>query len=61
MILDFSFGGRTSHGHEIVLELVPGADFRHILHHFSSPTCLKGPWGQVWPGSGPKPKLKFRF
>ena len=45
----------------MVLELVSGADFRCVLHHFSSLTCLKGSWGQVWPESGPKPKLKFRF
>ncbi len=60
-IFDFSFGGRTAHGHEMALELVPGADLRCVLHHFSSLTCLKGSWGQVWPESDPNPKLKSRF
>ncbi len=59
MISDFSFGGRTENGHEMVFELVFGVDVRCLLHHFSSLTCLKGSWGQVWPGHGPKPKLKF--
>jgi hypothetical protein len=56
--LDFSFGGRTENGHEMVLELVSGADTRCVLHHFSSLTCLKGSWGQV---CGPKQKLKSRL
>ena len=56
-----SFGGRTEHGHEMLLDFVSGADFRCVLHHFSSPTCLTGSWGQVVPESGPKPKLKSRF
>ena len=60
-ILDFSFGGRTENDHEMVLELVSGADFRFVLHHLSSLTCFKGSWGQVWPENGPKPKLKSRF
>ncbi len=60
-IWDLSVGGRTENGHEMVFALVSGADFRCILHHFSSLTSLKRSWGQVWPENGPKPKLKFRF
>ncbi len=60
-ILDFSFGGRTENGHETVLELVSGADFRCVLHHVSSLFGLLGSWGQVWPENGPKPKLKSIF
>ncbi len=56
-----SFGGRTANGHEMVLELVSGADFRCVLHLLLSLTCLKRSWGQVWPETGPKPKLKYRF
>ncbi len=33
-ILDFSLGGRREKGHEMVFELVSGADFRCVLHHF---------------------------
>ncbi len=32
MILDFSFGGRLEHGHEIGFELVSGVDFRCVPH-----------------------------
>ncbi len=60
-ISDFSFGGRTDNGHEMVSALVSGADFRCVLHQFSSLTWLKGSWGQVWPENGPKPKLKARL
>ncbi len=60
MILDFSFGGRKQKSHGMVLELVPGADYTCVLHHFSSLALLMGSWGQVWPESGQKPKLKFR-
>jgi hypothetical protein len=35
--------------------LVYGADFKCVLHHFSSLTRLTGSWGQVWPESGRKP------
>ncbi len=57
-ILDFSFGARTENGHEMVLDLASGADFGYVLNHFSSLTCLKGSWGQVWPEHGPKPNPK---
>ncbi len=60
-ILDFSFGSRTENGHEMAVEFVSGADFRHVLHHRSSVTCLKGSWGKVWQENGPRLKLKFRF
>jgi hypothetical protein len=59
-ILGFSFGGRTENRFEMALGLVSGADFRHILQPFSSLTRLPGSWGQVWPESGPKPKLRCR-
>ena len=38
----------------MALELVYGANFRRVLHHFSSLTRLKGSWGQLWPKTGPK-------
>jgi hypothetical protein len=60
-ILDFSFGDRTENENEMVLKLVSGVEFSCVLYHFSSPTCLKGSWGQVWPENGPKPKLKSIF
>jgi hypothetical protein len=50
---NFSFGGRTNL-YEIAVDLVSGADFRCVLHYFSSFTRLGGSWGQVWPESGPK-------
>ena len=31
-----------------------------IRHHFSTRT-LQGPWGQVWPTTGPNPKLQNNF
>ncbi len=60
-ILGFSFGGRTENGHEMVLKLVSGADFRFVLHNLSSMTRLPGSWGQVLQENVPKPKLKFIF
>ncbi len=60
-VLDFSFGGRTENGHEMVLEMVSGVDFETVLHHLSSLTWLRGSWGQVWQENGPKPKLKFIY
>ncbi len=59
-ILDLCLGGRTENGHEMVLELVPGADFRCVLHNLSSLTCLKGSWGQVWRKSGPEGRFTAR-
>ena len=47
--------------HEMTLELVHGADFACVLHHFSSPTRLKGPWSQNLAQNSQKPKLKFKF
>ncbi len=48
-IFDLCFDCRTENGHEMALELVPGVDFRCVLHHLSRS------WGQVWLESGPKP------
>ncbi len=41
------------------LELVSGADFGCVLHHFSSPTRLDGSRGQVRPEMGLKPKIQI--
>ncbi len=41
-MLDWSFGGRTEQGHEMAAELVSRADFRCVLHHFSSRPRLEG-------------------
>ncbi len=60
-ILDFSFGGRTENRYDLALEMVSGANFRCVLHHISSLTRLEGSWDQVWPESGPKPKIKYIF
>ena len=43
-------------GHET--ELVSGANFVCVLHHFSGPTRLKGPRGQCQPEIRRKPKAK---
>ncbi len=59
MILDFSFGGRTEKGNEIVLELASGADVRCVLHHVSSLTHLEGFLGPSLPGKRPKLVLVF--
>ncbi len=40
--LDFSFGGRTENHYETALELVSGADFKCVLHHFPSLARLEG-------------------
>ncbi len=53
-ILDLSFGCRTENRYEMAFKLVSGADFRCILHPFSS-------LNRSWQENGPKPKLKFRF
>jgi hypothetical protein len=60
-MLDCSFGGRTENRYEVALELVSGADFRCVLHNYSSLSRFKVSWGQVLPEKDPKPKLKFRF
>jgi hypothetical protein len=36
------------------VELVYGANFKCVLHHFSSLTRLKGSWGQLGPKTDPK-------
>ncbi len=41
-----------SNGHETALQLVSGANFGPVLHHFSSSTRLDGSQGQVWPEIG---------
>ncbi len=46
--------------HEIALELVSWANLRCVLHLFSSLTCLKGSWGQLWPTNDSKqPKTRM--
>ncbi len=45
----------------MALELVPGANFRHVPHHFSSLIRWNGSWGQAWPGNDRKTKLKSYF
>ncbi len=45
-ISDFSFDGRTENGHEVAFELVSWADFKCLLHHFSSLAQLKRSWGR---------------
>jgi hypothetical protein len=52
---DFSFGGRTENVHEMALGLVPGADFKCILHHLSNPSRLKGSLRPSSAGKRPKP------
>ena len=37
----------------MAFELVSVADFRHVLHHFSSPTCSKGVLGPTLAGRAP--------
>ncbi len=38
----------------MVLESAYEANFRCVLHHLSSLTRSKGPWGQLWPKTDPK-------
>ena len=38
----------------MAFKLVYGANFRCVLHHFSSLTRLKGSCGQLWPKTCPK-------
>ncbi len=43
----------------MTFEFISWADFRCVLHQFSSLTRSKGSWGQVWPESGRnRPKLQ---
>ena len=42
--------------HEMVLELVWGADFCCNRHCRTSPVVLEGFWGQVWPKIGRTPE-----
>ncbi len=53
-ILDFTFWGRREKDHEMSFEFVSGADFRRMLHHFSSRARLEASWGQVWLEKWPK-------
>ena len=58
-ILDFSFGGRTEDGHEMVLELVSGADFRCVFTLFFEPDLFKG---VLWPSlAGKRPKTETQI
>ena len=48
--------------HEMVLELVCGADLWCNQHCRTTPVVLEGFWGQVWPKIGRKPeKSEFRI
>ncbi len=44
--LDFSFGGRTENGHEVVFELVSGVDLMYVPHIVLNLTHLKGSWAK---------------
>ncbi len=50
----FTCGSGPENGHETALELVSGANFGCVLHHFSSPTRWNGSRGQVLPETGQK-------
>jgi hypothetical protein len=60
-ILDFSSCGRTENRYAMLFQWVSRVDFRCVLHHFSSLTCLNGSWAKIWSGSDPKPKVKSIF
>ena len=51
-------GSGLTNRHETALELVSGANFGCVLHHFSSPTRWNGSRGQVRPETGEKPTSK---
>ena len=58
----FVFWPRPGNGHEMTLKLVSGANFRSVLHHFSSLTHWSGSRGQVRPETDRKrPKLRLWF
>ena len=63
--LSGSLGGgdfRIPNCHEMVLELVWGADFWFNRHCRTSPVVLEGFWGQAWPKIVRKPeKSEFRI
>jgi hypothetical protein len=48
-------------GHETALELVSGANFGCVLHHFSSLTRWNGSRCQVRPETGQKPNTNYMF
>ena len=52
---------KIENGHERALELVSGANFGCVLHHFSGPTHLEGSRGQVRQGIGQKPRKQVLF
>ncbi len=56
----FNSGSGPDKGHETALELVSGANFEGMLHHFSSPTRWNGSRGQVRPETCPKPKTQVK-
>ena len=47
---------RIPNCHEMVLELICGADFWCNRHCRTSPVVPEGSWGQVWPKIGRKPR-----
>ena len=53
---------RIPNCHEMVLELVWGADFWFNRHCRTSPVVLEGFWGQAWPKLGRKSeKSEYRI
>ncbi len=57
----FCIGSGPDNGHETALELVSGANFGRVLHHFSIPTRWNGSRGQVRPATGQKPNRNYDF
>ncbi len=55
--LHFSFCLGPGIHHEMVSELVYGANSRCVLHHFSSLTCLTESWGLLWSTNGPTQQI----
>ena len=58
-ILDFSFGGRTENGHEMVLEWVSGVDFTFVLTFFE-PDPFAGLLGPSFAGKRAKPETQIQ-
>ncbi len=57
--LTLTFGSGPENGHETALELVSGANFGCVLHHFSSPARLDWSRGQVLPELVQNPKIQI--
>jgi hypothetical protein len=54
-IVDLSFDGGPEKCHEMAVEWVSWAEFRRVLHHFSSRTRMEGSCGPAWLEDGRKP------